>query len=62
MFVELQIEWQQADYALDTDVYEKSDVPGRIVSAELAISRFERADADAKRGFAAHVLFPQRAS
>ena len=59
-FVELQIERQKADYALDTDAYEKSDVLGRIVSAERAISRFEQADVDAKRGFAAHVLFRQR--
>ena len=59
-FVELQKARQEADYALDTDAYEKSDVLGYIDSAERAIGRFEGADADAKRGFAAHVLFRQR--
>ena len=60
-FVELQKARQQADYALDTDAYRKSDVLEHIDSAERAISRFEQADADARRGFAAHVLFRQRA-
>ena len=59
-FVELQVERQKADYALDTDAYEKSDVLRRIASAEQAISRFEQADVDARRDFAAHVLFRQR--
>ena len=59
-FVVLQIERQQADYALDMDAYRKSDVLRRIASAERAISRFEQADVEAKRGFAAHVLFRQR--
>ena len=60
VFVELQVERQQADYALDVPAYEKSDVLRRIVSAEQAIGRFEQTDADAKRGFAAHVLFRPR--
>ena len=59
-FVELQKARQEADYALDTDDYRKSDVLGRIASAEQIISRFEQADVAAKRGFAAHVLFRQR--
>ena len=59
-FVVLQIKRQQADYALDTVAYRKSDVLGYIGSAELAIRRFEQADVEAKRGFAAHVLFRQR--
>ncbi len=41
-FVELQIERQKADYALDTAAYPKSDVLDYIVSAELAINRFGR--------------------
>lgn len=57
----LQTERQQADYALDTDAYQKSDVLGHIASAELAIRHFEQADIAARRGFAAHVLFRQRA-
>ena len=48
--------------SLDAAAYERSDILGYIASAELAISRFEQADVNAKRGFAAHVLFPQRAS
>ena len=60
VFVVLQVERQKADYALDTDAYEKSDVLRRIVSAEQAISRFEQADVAARRDFAAHVLFRQR--
>ena len=60
MFVVLQIERQQADYALDATAYEKSDVPGYVDSAERAISRFEQADMAARRAFAAHVLFRQR--
>ena len=60
VFVVLQIERQEADYALDMDAYRKSDVLRRIASAEQAISRFEQADVEAKRGFAAHVLFRQR--
>ena len=61
-FVVLQNERQQADYALDTDAYQKSDVLEYIASAELAINQFEQADIKAKRGFAAHVLFKQRPS
>ena len=59
-FVELQKARQEADYALDTPAYQKSDVLGQIVSAELAIREFEQAAMDAKRGFVAHVLFRQR--
>ena len=58
-FVMLQTERQQADYA--ADAYQKSDVLGHIASAELAIRHFEQADIAARRGFAAHVLFRQRA-
>ena len=60
VFIVLQIERQKADYALDTDGYEMSDVLRRIASAEQAIGRFEQADVEAMRGFAAHVLFRQR--
>ena len=61
-FVALQVERQQADYALDMEAYRKSDVLGYIASAEDAIGEFEQADIKAKRGFAAHVLFKQRPS
>ncbi len=74
-FVELQMARQQADYALDTAAYRTSDVLGYVVSAEpsageregpaprmkeQAISPFERAAVEARRAFAAHVLFRQR--
>ena len=59
-FIVLQIERQKADYALDTPNHQKSDVRDHIASAEQAISRFEQANVEAKRGFAAHVLFRQR--
>ena len=59
-FVELQIERQQADYALDTGMYQKSDVLDYIVSAERAIGWFEQAEDLARRAFAAQVLFRQR--
>ena len=61
-FIVLQKARQQADYALDTDAYQKSDVLWHIVSAERAISRFGQADVAARRSFAAHVLFRQRPS
>ena len=61
-FVALQKARQQADYALNTDAYEESDVLAYIGSAELAISQFEQADTEARRSFAAHVLFRQRPS
>ncbi len=61
-FVVLRIERQQADYALDTDAYRKSDVLSYIASAERATGEFEQADIKAKRGFAAHVLFRQQPS
>ena len=51
-----------AYYALDTPAYEQSDVLGSIASAELAIRQFEQAAMDARRAFAAHVLFRQRSS
>ena len=59
-FVELQIERQQADYALDAADYQKSDVLDYIVSAERAISWFEQADDVDRRSFATQVLFRQR--
>ena len=61
-FVVLQKARQQADYALDTDAYQKSGVLGYIVSAEIAIAGLEGADIGAKRRFAAHALFRQRPS
>ncbi len=61
-FVVLQVERQKADYALDVEAYRTSDVLEYIVSAERAIDRFERADAAARRAFAAHALFRQRPS
>ena len=59
-FTELQTERQQADYALDTKVYETSDVLVSIASAEEAIDGFARVDVESRRNFVAHVLFRQR--
>ena len=59
-FVALQRARQEADYALDTPAYRKSDVRDHIASAELAIRQFGQAAVDAKRGLVAHVLFRQR--
>ena len=59
-FVELQIARQQADYALDTEAYQKYDTLGYIVSVEAAIVGFKGGDVGAKRNFAAHALFRQR--
>ena len=56
----LQTERQQADYALDTEAYQASDVQEHIVSAQRAIAGFERTDADSRRNFIAYVLFRQR--
>lgn len=61
-FVALQKARQEADYALDTPALQQSDVLGYMVSAEIAIRRFEPATLDARRGFVAHVLFRQRSS
>ena len=61
VFVVLQTERQQADYALDTKVYETTDVLASIVSAEWAIDGFARVDVESRRNFVAHVLFRQRA-
>ena len=61
-FVALQKARQQADYALDTDDYQESDVLAYIASAELAIAQFEKADIEARRSFAAQALFRQRPS
>ena len=61
-FVALQKARQEADHALDTPDYRKSDVLGHIASAELAVSRFEQADVTARCAFAAHVMFRQRPS
>ena len=61
-FVILQKARQQADYALDTDDYQESDVLVYIAAAELAIGQFEEADIEARRGFAALALFRQRPS
>ena len=61
-FVILQKARQQADYALDTDDYQQSDVLVYIAAAELAIGQFEEADIEARRGFAALALFRQRPS
>ncbi len=60
-FVESQAERQQADYALDREAYQASDVLGHIVSAQRAIALFQRADPQARRNFISHVLFRQRA-
>ena len=59
-FVILQAERQRADYALNVDAYQKSEVLEHVTAAERAIGQFEQADIDARRGFAAHVLFRQR--
>ena len=61
VFVVSQAERQRADYAPDRKAYEASVVLEHIVSVEQAIARFERADADSRRKFIAHVLFRQRA-
>ena len=46
-FVALQKARQEADYALDTPALQQSDVLGYVVSAEIAIRRFEQATLDA---------------
>ena len=60
IFVMLQAERQKADYALNVNAYQKSEVLEHVDSAEFAIRQFEQADIDARRGFVAHVLFRQR--
>ena len=59
-FVALQKERQRADYALDTEAYQKSEVLRYIASAERAIRQLERVGVQARRGFAAQALFRQR--
>ena len=59
-FVIMQVERQKADYALDAHIYERSNVQDQVASAGLAIRQFGQAAVDARRGFAAHVLFRQR--
>ena len=59
-FVALQKARQEADYALDTPAYQRSDVRDHIASAELAIRQFGQAAVDARRSLVAHVLFRQR--
>ena len=59
-FVALQKARQQADYALDADDFQQSDVLVYVAAAELATGQFEKAAIEAKRGFAAHALFRQR--
>ena len=59
-FAVMQIERQKADYALDTPIYQMSDVQDQVASAGLAIRHFGQATMEAKRGFIAHVLFRQR--
>ena len=61
-FVAMQKARQRADYALDTDDYQESDVLVYIAAAELAIGQFEQVDIEARRGFAALALFRQRPS
>ena len=61
-FVAMQKARQRADYALDTDDYQESDVLVYVGAAELAIGQFEKADIEAWRGFAALALFRQRPS
>lgn len=59
-FVALQLKRHEADYALNARPYRKSDVMTEIDAAELAVSRFEQANIEARRRFAAHVLFKRR--
>ncbi len=59
-FIVLQIERQKADYALDAPNHQRSDVLDYIGSAERAIGPFEQVAVEARRAFAAHVLFRQR--
>lgn len=59
-FVDLQQARQRADYSLDGDDYYKSDVFAEIDAAELAVRQFEQADVEARRSFAAHLLFKRR--
>ena len=61
-FATLQVERQQADYALDGNAYLKSDVLVTIAAAERAIGWVEQADARHRRAFATHVLFRRRPS
>ena len=58
-FVVLQHARNRADYALDGQYY-KPDVLALINSAEMAIALLEKADAQHRRSFAAHVLFKRR--
>ena len=58
-FVALQDLRYQADYALDGQ-YEKLDVLGVIDRAENAITKFEQADKQQLRTFAAQMLFIRR--
>ena len=53
---------QQADYALDSSTFYKSDVLVDIASAESAIEQFQQVDVDTRREFAAQVLFRERAT
>ena len=59
-FVALQKARQHADYALDAEAYQKSEVLRYIASAERAIRQLERVGVQSRRGFAAHALFRQR--
>ena len=59
-FVALQEKRQEADYALAGVVYCKLDVLADIKAAEAVIGRFGRAEREARRSFAVHVLFRQR--
>ena len=59
-FVTLQNNRHLADYALDAKSYRESDVVDEIKVVESTISRFEGTDAEARRSFAAHVLFGRR--
>ena len=61
-FLTLQRARQQADYALDSSTFYKSDVLVDIASAESAIEQFQQVDVDARREFAAQVLFRERAT
>ena len=56
-FVTLQNNRHLADYALDAKSYRKSDVVDEIKAVESTIGRFEGTNVEARRSFAAHVLF-----
>ena len=59
-FVTLAKQSHLANCALDAKSYRKSNVVDEIKAVESTINRFEGRDVEARRTFAAHVLFRRR--